>query len=389
MRLRVRLLLDFYVGGALHAMLKIPTILMGKLMRRDHDLTSCREIAIMKLLGGGSLVIAYPALLALKKLPHVRKLTLVTTPAIKPFGDTLGIFDEIVVIREDSFPHLGMDSLGAIRRLFRCDAIVDLEIHSRLTTVFSLLTCARNRVGFFTNISFWRRGISTHLLFCNVTNGIYYFYDQVAEIFGAAPVSEQECTETFRKHLNARVAAGDQTHLAIAPTCSGLSSERMLAPAEWVDILGKRLLKFPDQVVQVHLLGGPSDEPALDGLRDLFLKHLGTRIEVVNHAGKTKLDESVRLLSAMTEVLCIDSALLHFSRLLGMHTISYWGPTDPRVLARPRANGSLDEIHHGKLPCSPCIHISQQPPCKGKNICMRLAADPSAAVPLNPPWVLQ
>jgi ADP-heptose:LPS heptosyltransferase len=388
-RLRVRLLLDFYVGGTLHAILKIPTILLGKLMGRNHDLTSCRDIAVLKLLGGGSLVIAYPALLALKKLPRVRRLILVTTPAIKPFGDTLGIFDEIVVIREDSFPHLGMDSLAAIRRLFRYDAVVDLEIHSRLTTVFSLLTCARNRVGFFTSISFWRRGISTHLLFCNVTNGIYYFYDQVAEIFGAVPVSEQECTEAFRKQIHARAAGDNQIHLAIAPTCSGLSSERMLAPAEWVDILGKRLLKFPDKIVQVHLFGAPSDVLVLDGLKDLFLEHLGKRIDVVNHAGKTKLDESVRLLSAMTEVLCIDSALLHFSRLLGMHTISYWGPTDPRVLARPRANRSLDEIHHVKLPCSPCIHISQQPPCKGRNICMRLAADPSAAVPLNPPWVLQ
>lgn len=388
MNLRIRLLLDFYVGGLLHAILKIPTILLGKLMGRNHDLTRCREIAVMKLLGGGSLVIAYPALLALKKLPHVNKLILVTTPAIKPFGDTLGIFDEIVVIREDSFLHLGVDSLSAIRRLFRYGAIVDFEIHSRLTTVFSLITCARNRVGFYTNISFWRRGISTHLLFCNVSNGIYHFYDQVAELFGTAPAGERECTETFRKRLEARAADGSQTHLAIAPTCSGLSRERMLDPAEWIDIVGKRLLKFPGGVAQVHLFGAPSDAAVLDGLKELLIGRLGARIGVVNHAGKTKLEESVRMLSGMTEVLCIDSALLHFSRLLGMHTVSYWGPTDPRVLARPRADGRLDEIQYVKLPCSPCIHVSNQPPCRGMNICMRLAADSAADVPLNPPWVL-
>lgn len=76
-------------------------------MGRDHDLANCREIAIIKILGGGSLVIAYPALLALKQLTHVRKLTLVTTPAVKPFGELLGIFDEIIVIREDSRRALG------------------------------------------------------------------------------------------------------------------------------------------------------------------------------------------------------------------------------------------------------------------------------------------
>jgi len=387
-RLRARLLLDLYVGGMLHAILKIPTILLGRLLGRDHDLTRCQEIAVLKLLGGGSLVIAYPALLALKKLPHVRKLVLVTTPAIKPFGDTLGIFDEIVVIREDSFIHLGTDSLSAIRRLFRFDAIIDLEIYSRLTTVFSLLTCARNRVGFFTSISFWRRGISTHLLFCNVSNGIYFFYDQVAQIFGARPAGEEECTRTFRNALQAGEPNPAETHLAIAPTCSALSSERMLLPGEWADILAKRLDMYPNGIVRIHLFGAPSDAKVLDALKDRLSGRFGARIEVGNHAGKTNLRESVRMLSSMTEVLCIDSALLHFSRLLGMYTISYWGPTDPRVLVRPRANSALDEIHHVKLPCSPCIHVSHQPPCKGKNICIRLAANPTADVPMNPPWVL-
>jgi len=33
--------------------------------------------------------------------------------------------------------------------------------------------------------------------------------------------------------------------------------------------------------------------------------------------------------------------------------------------------------------------VSNQPPCKGRNICMRLAADPLAAIPRNQPWVLQ
>jgi len=385
MNLRIRLLLDFYFGGFLHAILRIPTILLGKLMGRNHDLTACRNIAVMKLLGGGSLVIAYPALLALKRLPHVDKLILVTTPAIRPFGETLGVFDEIVLVREGSLLHLAIDSLAAIRRLFRYDAIVDLEIHSRLTTVFSLITCARNRVGFFTSISFWRRGISTHLLFCNVSNGIYYSYDQVAEIFGTTPVSEQDCRETFRSRLNLTGPDTSETHLAIAPTCSGLSRERMLEPAEWVLILEKRLSKFSGNV-RIHLMGGPADMAVLNNMRELFATRL--HLDVVNHAGKLKLAESVTMLAGMTEVLCIDSALLHFSRLLGMPTVSYWGPTDPRVLARPRSDNQLDEIHYMKLPCSPCIHVSHQPPCKGNNICMRLAANPQAAVPLNPPWVL-
>jgi hypothetical protein len=57
----------------------------------------------------------------------------------------------------------------AWKRLFRTGC-ADFEVHSRLTMVFCLLTCARNRAGFYIMASFWRRNLSTHLLFCHVGN---------------------------------------------------------------------------------------------------------------------------------------------------------------------------------------------------------------------------
>jgi len=387
MNIRAKLLLDYYFGGFLHAILKLPTILLGKILRSDHDLKNCQEIAVLKLLGGGSLVIAYPALLALKRLPHIRRLKLITTPAIKPFGEVLGIFDEIIVIRDNGLVALAKDSAQAFRRLFACDAIIDLEIHSRLTTVFMLLTCARNRIGFFTNISFWRQHLNTHLLFCNVSNGIYSFYDQIAAIFGATSAAYEECRGSFRGQLGTYKFEGDRARLAIAPVCSGLSKERMLLPEEWIRILSERLLPRGDKAnIEIHLLGGPADRPELEELKALIEASFPFLAGVWNYAGKTKLRESVQILDAMDEVLCIDSSLLHFSRLLGRRTTSYWGPTDPRTLARPNDNG-MDEIHYVKISCSPCVHMSHQPPCKGNNICMRLAANPDASVLHNPAWL--
>ena len=184
--LRVKLLADYYVGGTLQAILKPATVLLGKVLRRDHDLARCSSLTFIKMMGGGSLVIAYPALLATKNSPQVKQLRLITTSAVKPFAEILGVFDEIIVIRDDSAVTLLGDSLTALRKLFRCDAIVDLEVHSRLTTVFSVVTCAVNRVGFYTGISFWRQKLATHLLFCNISSGIYYFYDQIAALFGGA-----------------------------------------------------------------------------------------------------------------------------------------------------------------------------------------------------------
>jgi ADP-heptose:LPS heptosyltransferase len=387
--LRAKLLMDYYVGGALHALLKPATVLLGKVLKRDHNLALCSSVTFIKMVGGGSLVIAYPALLATKNSPQVKQLRLVTTSAVKPFAEILGVFDEIILIRDDSALKLAGDSWEAIRRLFRCDALVDLEVHSRLTTVFSLATCAVNRVGFYTAISFWRQNLATHLLFCNISNGIYYFYDQIAGLFGGRVPAMGVCVSAFRKHLGVTQRTPDSGNLriALAPCCSELGRERMLQPQEWVGVLGRRFSReHPSRKIEIRLMGGRSDQTALDELSEL-LGRAFPGVVTANYAGKTSLAESVRGLAEVDELICIDSALLHFARLLGIPTISFWGPTDPASRLRV-SDLSHDEIHYHKLPCSPCVHVAQEPPCRGDNLCIRFAVDPNRQTDTNPRWIL-
>lgn len=389
MNLRLRLILDYYVGGLLHVLLKGPTILLGKFLHRNHDLSQCSDVTIMKMLGGGSLAIAYPALLALKKSSRIRRLRLVTSSAVRPFGETLGLFDEIIVVRDNSLFATAIDSLSAIRKLFHCGAIVDLEIHSRLTTVFALLTCAVNRVGFYTAISFWRKGLSTHLLFCNISNGIYDNYDQLAALFGAELPGFADCSTTFRTALglgSPPQANPLRPRIGVAPCCSGLSSERTLKPEEWVEVIGRNMPPGNSNTpVELHLFGAPSDRHGLDKL-GATLSAAHPRLEIVNHAGK-KLRESVLLLDRLDRIFFIDSALLHFARMLGKPTVSFFGPTDPRVLLRPAALAP-ETVHYFKLSCSPCVHVADKPPCGGNNICMRFALNPREDADRNPAWVI-
>lgn len=389
MNLRVKLLADYYIGGTLQAVLKPCTILLGKILRRDHDLAKCSCLTFLKLMGGGSLVIAYPALLATKRSPQVKQLRLITTSAVKPFADILGVFDEIIVIRDDSALTLLSDAFTALRKTFRCDAIVDLEVHSRLTTVFSVFTCAVNRVGFYTGISFWRQKLATHLLFCNISSGIYYFYDQIAELFGGQTADMELCVATFRKRLGVAERVPDAAHLriALAPCCSELGRERMLQDEEWVEVFRRRFgREHPERKIEIRLMGARSDRTGLDRLAGaLCMAFPG--IVTANLAGKTSLAESVRGLADVDELICIDSALLHYARLLGIPTISYWGPTDPASRLRS-SSVNRDEVHYHKLPCSPCVHVAQEPPCRGDNVCMRFAVNADRVLDTNPKWIL-
>jgi len=388
MGLRFRLAIDYYIGSLLHVFLKPLNLLLGKLLSRDHDLRKCSSVTIIKMLGGGSLVIAYPALLAIKNAPNVRSLRLLTTPGVRPFAECLGIFDEIIVIRDQSLLGLGLDSMRALRILFRCDAIVDLEIHSRLTTVFAVFACARNRIGFYTGNSFWRKGLSTHLLFCNISTGIYHFYDQIAEMFGGTVPDLGAAKSLFRASLGPVGAVPDDNlRLALSPCCSDLSKERMLRHDEWLAILERRLGRDgTSRKFEIHLFGAPRDRPSLEELAAL-IRDKFSNPSIFNHAGETSLRESVQILSTVHEQLCIDSALLHFGRLLGIKTVSYWGPTSPASLLRPWRNGQ-DEVHYVQLPCSPCVHLAQEAPCRGNNICMRLAVNPNLPHDANPAWMI-
>jgi len=391
MKLKTRLLIDYYVGGTAHAILKPLVILLGRVLRRNHDLSKCQDVTIVKLLGGGSLIIAYPALLAIRRLPNVKRLRLVASPLTSAFGALLGIFDEIIILHEDSALALATNSLGAIRRLWRTDVLIDLEIHSRLSTIFCLLTCARNRVGFYTQESFWRKGLSTHLLFCQLAEGVYHFYDQVSRLLGAPPMSFRDASDSFRTRLAlSEKIARDPTakivpRIAIAACCSELGKERMMKVPEWIDILRRRFA-LHQPPTELHLLGSATDRPYLEELQRSIMS-AWPNIQVFNHAGELKLEESVKLLATMDELLAIDSSLLHIARLLGIKTISFWGPTAPTTRLRI-SDLAADEIHYAQLPCSPCVHISSTTPCKGNNLCMRFVANPDYPGDRNPPWLV-
>ena len=131
-----------------------------------------------------------------------------------------------------------------------------------------------------------------------------------------------------------------------------------------------------------EFLGGPGDKEIIRQIRE----QLPSGLQGVSFAGQLALIDSVRRVAEIDELVCIDSALLHYARLCGTPVDVYMGPTDPRVLLRPM-EPNHDTIHYLRIACSPCIHLATEPPCNGDNICMRYAADPDSPGTRNPIWI--
>jgi ADP-heptose:LPS heptosyltransferase len=387
MNLRIKLLVDYYVGGAIHAILKPFVIILGHLLKRDHSLTDVREVAIMKLLGGGSVILAYPSLLALKEKYPDLKLLLVTSPAVGPFAETTGLFDEIIIIRDTGIFTLMADSIKAIRRLWRIKVLVDLEIHSRLSSIFTLMTCAVNRIGAYTDLSFWRRSIYTHLLFYNKFSPVYYMYDHVVRLLGVEEIDLDAAKARFGKRIRGDglppLSPGKMA-IGVAPGCSDLGGERVFTPEQWITIFTKRLP--PQENYAFYFVGGKRDSACAQAVT-AGLKNVLPNAEFHDCCGKYSLLDSVKLISRLDVLYCIDSSPLHFARLLGVKCISYWGPTGPEMRLRPDPQLG-EEAHYVKMSCSPCIHVAFYPPCLGNNICMKAALEgENYRGERNPMWV--
>jgi ADP-heptose:LPS heptosyltransferase len=370
---------DNYVGRIGIAILRPLAMLLGAVLRRDHDLVVNDEVVWIKMLGGGSLLLAMPMLIGFRRsYPNVR-MVLITTPGVQPFADLIGVFDEYRIIDNRKPFALLRSATTVLLRTMRADCIIDLEVHSRLTTVFTTLTMARNRVSFWMEDIFWRRGLASHLVFFNGSSGSFYFYDRIAELFGTEIASREMCrTALMSASSVAAKPSKISGQVSVGFACSELGQERMLDARQWVQVFRSHLR--PQHRV-FEFLGGPSDRARADAIivavHDEF-----PQLTLRNRCGERSLTESVGVIAESPEFWGIDSGLLHVARIAGLRCVSFWGPTDPST--RLRDSWQLEEsIHYRKIACSPCVHTTEEPPCRGDNRCIQGLFDEGAAVPLG------
>lgn len=372
--------IDYWVGGFLLALLFAPVRLLGMLLRRDHTLVQRKGCAVIKLVGAGSLFLAMPSMLEIRQRFPAGRFYLVGSPAVVKVAREFGWFDEYWTIDDSSIRRLIVSALQVLWRMGRrADHLIDLEVHSRFTTLLTVLSAVRNRIGFVDEIVFWRRGFYTHMTFFNVHGPVYVFYDLLAKWYGVDTVSVTAFNDRFRRLAMAAPLppgiAPASPFIAIGHACSDLSRERLLRPDEWKRLLRPMLLAGHEIV----LLGGPADIAAADAI----IAELGFGR---NLCGQLSIVQSAKMIARASVYYGIDSMLLHLARALSVPTVSVFGPTDPSILLRPL--GQRERVAFARLPCAPCIHVNETPPCQGQRTCMALALESLIASPDQEPAIV-
>ena len=364
----IKQLADKYLGYLLIILFLPITRLLGIVLKRNHLLKSAPStILFIKILGLGSLLVSSESIRVIKKKYPRTKLILLTdyniAKGIKPFN----LFDELWTVESNNI--LAVLS-GSVRFLFQSWKlkklwVVDLEVYSKLTTVYSLMTFALNRFGFYLSPVFFRKYLNTHNVFFDQSAFLEDSYLHMAEIVTGEAINHTNSVKPIRKEEQLK------PFIALNNTCSDLAYVRKLPDQTFATICQWLLENTSYNLV---LLGAPKDKEMTDQFLQKNTLLISQKNRIVNFAGTNDFEVYYRFLSEQCVCLItIDSGPLHIARALGLPTLSIWGPTNPQNYLKILPEEQNKHLYYySKVHCSPCIHHFEKLPCGGDNFCMKI-----------------
>lgn len=369
MKLRAKQIIDGILGGLLvliNLMLARP---LGLLLRKDHTLRKAPDYIIsIKMLGLGSLLLASDALVSLKKRYPNAKMILITGKGVTPGIAPTRLFDEVWTVQDKNIFTLLSSSLNILFSSWKLKNrwVVDFEVYSKLTTIFSLWTLSLNRFGFQLQKVHFRNFLNTHNCYFNQFCNVQDNYRALVRMMGV------DTFESFHIPVNTGTSRSNEAgkkYIAINNTCSELGGYLRKIPPDMLAAICKSIIQ--NTGYHIAFTGAPGDYA---DNRAFIEQHLAAEVErTVNIAGKYSFEEYYAFLHNQCALMVtVDSAPLFIAQKLGLPTVSVWGPTNPaHRLSATTINSARHKVHYLSVECSPCLHHTRVLPCGGNNFCIK------------------
>ena len=326
--------IDRILFGALAYILDRMAFFLGRFLNINHSITkeNVKNVVIAKYLGLGSIVRSQVIIEDIKTVFPNAKIYYLTSKKNKAIFDIIRNVDKVFTIDDAGIISMAFSTFNLIKNLLKIkvDIFMDLEVYSRYSTCISIMSCARNRYGFFRHDIHWHIGVYTHMLYFNNQKNISEIYLQLSKYltrsdnnykslpsFNFREDNKKEVEDYFLKNLKRKEK---DLYIGINANASELALERRYPPAYFTELI-ENLLNIKN--VYIFLIGSPSERQYLE--EEIYNKlNAKNRDKVFLTAGLFSLNGSIYLLSKFDLFITTDSGPLHFAYAQNINIISIW-----------------------------------------------------------------
>lgn len=358
------------------------------------------HILVIKMAGIGDLLLATPALRALRETyPHAR-IDLLVTPASAGLLNGWEVLDHIIVLDKYLFDYpqqivtnprnlLRLAPLWHDLRDARYDAVLLLH---HLTLPFGRL---KHQLLLRATGAKWRVGLDNgHGRFLNVRvkdNGFGAMHEaeynlSIAEAVGAStndkrltvPLSEEDYRQAWQLlYEHEGPESIERPIIAMHPGSGSFSTARRWAPERFAQLADTL---YPDVGGQLLLLGGPEEA----GLHRQITDAMQSAMPVRSLAGRGSIKVTAAILEQVDLFVGNDSALVHLAVAGGTPTVAIFGLTNASAWGpfTGGAPGQQTAVVRLNLPCMPCFYrghdLGMPEGCATRDCLALLGVDPVA-----------
>lgn len=359
------------------------------------------HILVVKLAGLGDLLLATPALRALRTSYPQARIDLLVTPDSAGLLKGWPVIDTIIVLDKYLFDypqqiikHPGnLKRLGEIFKPLREGHYDAVLLFHHLTLRFGRL---KHQALMRATGAKWRVGLDNgHGWFLNVRvkdEGFGAMHEAeynmaVAAAVGATlsdspkleiPLSEEERAAAHTLvYGDAAPSSVPHPIIAIHPGSGGYSTARRWAPERFAQLADTLYNEFGGQLL---LVGGPEEVD----LHQHIISQLRSQVPVRSLAGKGNIKVATAVLEQVDLFIGNDAGLAHLATATGTPVVAIFGLTNYKAWGPyPGANKEQVAIVHLDLPCMPCFYRGHQlgtpEGCATRDCLTQLGVDPVAA----------
>jgi ADP-heptose:LPS heptosyltransferase len=292
--------------------------------------------------------------------------------------------NNILTVRGDSIADMTKDSINVLKKMrsVGIDTVIDCELFSRISSIYSFLSGAARRVGFHphTQEGLYRGGFINRPVLYNPYQHISGQFVTMAEAIDSQGVPGVKRTVNENLAEIPRIPLSDED---IAPFKARLEED-------FPGILKKKLVLIYPSGGLLPIRAWPAEsycQTAEDLIRKGYAvgiigmqddKQLARRIitfcqsdDCFDLTGYTRsVREVIELFHLAALLITNDGGPGHFASLTPLPTIIFYGPETPALY------GPLDPkatIMYNPLSCSPCLtaYNHRNSPCDGNNVCLK------------------